>query len=570
MRTYKILFIIAVIVVSFLFFGKYFFSGEEKITIIVKIRDEIQIAGKNKSLPNFVKFPNEYFKTQDLIKKKYLGSTTKLELNTVQFIQTLVTPNTLEAAVSGHSNIPFINTPIIKIDSITPLFSNYDDVFQVMNEAALNNNRGKYMFTNLFNYIKIDVRVNKIGKGILEKIFQSFLFSSRLFNKQKIIEYFYFPGIVTPAATTGVGTSTTLSDYRNVLGITSLESTSNWGRGAGINIIDFDEGVTQRSTTNWRFTESGIDASTHGNQVMSVLFGGACDSTPLTGLVSEATAEVVSYTDFTRTGQYSQFLYALRQSLVADASIGRVKSRILLIEVHNQVAVNNQDILPLESDPAMFFLIRLGSFGLKLVIVEAAGNGKVSLDTLLSTYFNSTFRGIPLGEFSSLITRSKNSVNIEATPLQIDATTATVEEIRLNTGFNYNVITGSLTPSNWLSIWSVRPSGAILIAGYEPSTSKCNTNYGSKVKIIGPGNDVGSLKFDGTTPCKIEPFNKSSAASVVITGVVASALSKDTSKTEGDIKRALYGHPSSMPLIRGMKVPNVPNFYTYLSPPPAP
>ncbi len=579
MRTYQVLLIVAVTAVSFIFFSNCTPPQEEKITIIIKIKDEVQIVGGSTSQLNPVNFPTAYFKTQASIKNTYISPTTQLNLNVDNsFIKAITNPSLSE---SKYPLIPFVSSTIIKIDSIVPLFSNYDDVLYVMNEAARNNNQGKYMFTNLFNYVKIELRVNKTGKKIIEKVLQSFLFKSNpnflnnILKKQEIIEYFYYPGVISPATTTTtVSTSSTSGTYKDVLGITTLckRTPSVWGTGSGINIIDFDEGVSTPVAPKWSFTELPINPSTHGDQVMSVLFGGACDTIPLTGLVPQATAEVVSYTDYTLTGQYSQFLHALRKSLVADASIGRVKSRILLIEVHNQVAVNNRDILPVESDPAMFFLIRLGSFGLKLIIVEAAGNGKISLDSLPKTYFDSTFRGTPLGEFSSLIARSRSSSNIEATPLQIDNTTATTEEIDSNRIFNYNLITGA-TIRSWLTTWRSSPSGAILIAGYGPSTSKCNTNYGSKVKIIGPGNNVESLKFDGTTPCKIEPFNKSSAASVVITGIIASALSKDTSLTEAQIKNALYNHTTlytvTIPAGRttpayNMKVPNVSNFYNSL------
>jgi hypothetical protein len=140
------------------------------------------------------------------------------------------------------------------------------------------------------------------------------------------------------------------------------------------------------------------------------------------------------------------------------------------------------------------------------------------------------------------------------------------------------------TISSWYSIWKDSPSGAMLIAGYDYNTTglpytglpyNCITNYGSKVKIIGPGRSVKSLIYN-KTPYTDESFSCSSAASAVMTGVIASALSKNTSLTEGQIKNALYDHPTSITVIvlpptrsrtptYTMKVPNVTTFYNQLA-----
>jgi hypothetical protein len=295
-------------------------------------------------------------------------------------------------------------------------------------------------------------------------------------------------------------------------------------------------------------------------------------------LVPNASAEVVSHinSSISTKPQYAQFLHALCKSIV---STGRIESRIILIEVHNIVAGNTQELLPLESDPAMFFLIRLGAFGLDRIIIEAAGNAYINLDTLPKGYYKSSIWGAILSEFQKDILNRADPYR----PQRLINSNSTLSEQTSDSGFLYSSIDLTTTTTNWLTIWKARPSGAILIAGYEKTRSgtsdifNCKTNYGSKVNFIGCGRDVKSCSFNFRgrgTSYKDENFNCSSAASAIMTGVIASALSKSLLLTEGDIKRVLLRNSSGISITptgsTTMKVPNVQNLYQCLGLPTSP
>ncbi len=541
------------------------------ITIIVKLKDEVQISSDVQNLSE-IKFPDNYFNSQENV--KYLNPLTLSDVDSDgAFMDELVSLNEPsfsdltgifpKAHGSGEQEKP--------IKKITPLFSNYEDAVKVMNTSASNNQIGKYIFTNLFNYIRIEF--DESHKNEVEVILKNHLYQDSInsllsnIKLKRIIEYYYYPGRTT-GSSSATRTSNPVIDYKTPLSISSI---SSWGTGNGVKILDFDEAVHLDTSSKWAFTEPQPTTlrTSHGTNVMGVLFGGL--GSGVAGLVPDAEAIVVSSQSPTSDplAQYNQFLHAL--ALSYDNTTHKINYQILLIEVHNVVGVaGNTQKLPLESDPAMFYLIRLGAFGLNLIITEVAGNNGVNLDTFPDTYTYLDVRGSPLIEFNLFLPLYPIVTS------QVNLSNATQEEIDSNRVFS----TAFTSTSTWLPIWRSSPSGAILIAGYEEKSSggyKCITNYGKKVKIIGPGKGVESFAFNSVKHTyERDIFDMSSAASAVVTGVIASALSKGLvltpSKilTEGLIKNKLYENITSYTVpypgsrTPTMKVPNVQNFYQCL------
>jgi hypothetical protein len=433
-----------------LFYLKQCFRHQGNIlTIIVKLKDEVEVDSDLQNLSE-IQFPANYFDSQK--KVKYLDTLMPSDVDSDgAFVNKLLRLN--------QSNFSFLTAIFPKSESseeqgkpikkITPLFSNYDDAVKVMNASANNNQTGKYLFTNLFNYIRLEF--DESHKGEVESILKKHLYQDAQnglpanVKLKKVIEYYYYPSH-TSVASSATRPRVSVIDYKTILSI----PTTDWGTGTGVNILDFDEGVHLDPASRWAATESATPESPHGTMVMGVLFGTGI------GLVPDAHAMVVSsqlpLTD--SFAQYSQFLHAL--ALSYDDTRHKINYPILLIEVHNVVGVGgNMQKLPLESDPAMFYLIRLGAFGLNLIMPEVAGNNGANLDNFLSGFISIV--NTPLIEFNTFL-RTKPNI----TSAQVNASNSTDEERTANSNF----LTSFGTTVDWLSIWRRSPSGAILIAGY--------------------------------------------------------------------------------------------------------
>jgi hypothetical protein len=550
--------------------------NHNKITYIVKVKDEIEFTStanekntinkvkKDAQMENFnekiIDFSIKYFKTKEDLGFLLLNEPYKLSPyeGDVIFINDLL-------KLKDESWFSFINVneQSNAINSISPLLTNFDDMSAVIKASSKNNQLGKYLCTNLFNYIAIEFEehneksVEKILNQYLYKVDSTHNFMSNL-KGNRIVEYFYKMSDVGVSNSISA-TSGTPIDFKTTM---SFPSSTILGDGSNVGIIEFDENVYLDSRKPWRYTvpSTAFDISypDHGTQVMGVLFGGEVG---VTGIVPNAQARIVSYRPAfnAKINQYSQFIKALAQSI---DSIGRIKSKVILIEVHNVVGVvGGSQKLPLESDPTMFFFIRLGAFGMNRIITEVAGNGGHNLDMIDSVYLD--VKGVPLGEYNSAIGNVPLRTRLQITTLLINNTNATPSEIVMNMGYVTNTITST---NSWLSTWKIRPSGAIMIAGYDGST--CTTNYGTKIKIIGPASNVPSYSWTGSSYSSTI-FNGSSSASAVVTGVIASALSENALLSEGTIKKALYT-PSATTVTRtdGIKytmyVPNVQKFYQCL------
>jgi len=531
----------------------------DRLTIIIKIKDTTSLTSQDQGIDlNGIFFPPEFFKSQSLVKHKYWNIPNEIDASKgVKFINEIVNINISKledpSLFSTSDHKPGINWN--KQVTLSPLFSNFEDINKVVEASIANNKIGRYVFTNLYNYLKVEFAQSD-RKKIEQLLNDNISDNGKNFSKDRIIEYYYFANEVEGANLNLANTATPEKDYKQVLNIPN----PNLGLGDNVKLIAFDEGVHDDPSSRWK-TETTTIESDHGTMTMGVFFKAG------TGLIPNSEALVVPSKNGRTSNQYSQFLHALASALNSSK---RLIYPILLVEVHTVVGVGGKvQKFPIDIDPAMFFLTRLGSFGLNLIIVEVGGNGGLgsgglNLDTVSDTSIIIT--GLPLSEFLSFNGNTALLSSLGIGVLQVDTNNATQGEI----DSNLNFVSGFTNTKTWLPIWRRSPSGAIMIAGYNSNTFNCNTNYGSKITIIGPGYNVPSFIYDGRSRSYTSiPFSGSSSATAVVTGIIASALSIYTSSTAGQIKNALYNHPSSnysrtYPA-NNMKVPNVQNFYTYLS-----
>jgi hypothetical protein len=235
-----------------------------------------------------------------------------------------------------------------------------------------------------------------------------------------------------------------------------------------IKVIDMEQGWHTDTTINYA-TLGGIlggginkQDKAHGQKTLNVLLGKTTYTNRLKGLCVGAKVQQAS-TWYSTTDERRE---AALTSTLNNIAIGD----ILLLELQTTV-VGFTNYLPVEIEPAMYNVIKLG-VNAKFIIVEAAGNGGYDLNTL---NYSSSLKNLST---NSSGTGAIMVGGIVTDPLQ-----------KVNTGLriDYKTFADTLRTSNYIEFQSTSLASAIvaaLIANFQNMAMKPTPNgIARKLKI---------------------------------------------------------------------------------------
>jgi hypothetical protein len=379
--------------------------------------------------------------------------------------------------------INLLNRYNTKIES---LFLNIDTAYVYGLMFSANKENG-FVGSNLLNYFLVEIEEERADE--FEKFFDDSI------GNIKIVETFYRRGEISSPGGVGTADNDAINTLINRSNIPTVAIHTNGSSKRQIKVLDFEQG--------WGLNEPGISrfngtlirggghnytsGANHGDQTLQVLAGNPSNLNYFKGICPFANIELGS-TRFNNSGEKRE------AALVAVLGNNR-----LLIEIlqNNNIAVNSLDLsksanlkqgdivllemqakknfyckgstsqstnlLPVEIEKAMFDIIQYATNS-NIIIIEAAGNGKVNLDNI---DLNKPLSKKPYAHFS----KDSGAIIVSNEKSGSDGNTGS----KVNIYMNYSIDTES---DSWGDDFAGSSAASAIVAGMAAILQQTRLNQG--------------------------------------------------------------------------------------------
>ena len=491
----------------------------ENPRIVIKFRDDLLI---NNNFPFFqsLDIPVGY---QSEV-RKFMQKTGK-KINTFDRKKNFYGINA--KALGNQLNI---FTQIIKTIKLEYLFSDVDiQVFNIFVDRSIKRQRNfiKYpYFTNFYNYFTFDCSCAENADTFLKSL------KENLFNKEclntPLLEFAYIRYDPIPASFDIAN----IPNNENQDYLTDMGFGSDWNNGMGITVIDVEEyWDTSHSQFDWGSgtdvrvpnllyptTLNGInfvtnDSTGHGTKVLGVLKSKHSDNDSNSvdkckGIVPNALFNLSSVISTSKRNNVVSFKKkeecALLKAIFGSSNSETPEGSVVLLPI--QVPIDPSPY-PIEILPAMFQLIQLATYQLNIIVIEAAGDGGIDLDSITSNDITTVLsNAVSSGDDTSYWKRYRKKGN---TNMLSEAGVETIYSTKAEFATDY------------LNLMS----GAIIVGAGQKNDDLFQkfdrTNIGIvRVPIYAQGDKILTTIIDHGS--KFDSFSATSGATAIIAGLVVS------------------------------------------------